>query len=209
MRSKFGLLLIIMNQDTLTQIQHAVTELSAERKEKLQVLVDFLKNRNRNKTDLIFICVHNSRRSHLSQVWAQIAANHFGHEYIHTYSGGTEVTTMFPKVAETFLKQGFDVKTIAEGENPVYSIKSNQNSLPIIGFSKLYDDSFNPQSDFGAVMVCSAADTNCPYISTAAQRILIPFEDPKASDGTPEQDKVYAQRSIEIAAHFFWVFNQL
>lgn len=209
MRSKFGLLLIIMNQDTLTQIQHAVTELSAERKEKLQVLVDFLKNRNRNKTDLIFICVHNSRRSHLSQVWAQIAANHFGHEYIHTYSGGTEVTAMFPKVAQTFLKQGFDVKTIAEGENPVYSIKSNQNSLPIIGFSKLYDDSFNPQSDFGAVMVCSAADTNCPYISTAAQRILIPFEDPKASDGTPEQDKVYAKRSIEIAAHFFWVFNQL
>ena len=209
MCTRIWLLLNIMNHTTHHQITTAVEELTAERKEKLRVLVDFIKSRKRSKTNLIFICVHNSRRSHLSQVWAQIAADHYGHEYIHAYSGGTEVTAMYPKIAETFIQQGFQVETIAEGMNPVYCIKSEQNSLPIIGFSKLFDAPFNPQSDFGAVMVCSAADSNCPFISTAAQRILIPFEDPKSSDGTEEQDEVYAKRSIEIAAHFFWVFQQI
>lgn len=198
-----------MKKETFEQIQIFKEKINEERKAELQVLVDFLSTRKAHNANLTFICVHNSRRSHLSQVWAQIAAHHYGFNQVNCYSGGTEVTEMYPKIAETLNKQGISVQKLTEGTNPVYAIKYAENEHPIIGFSKLYDDGFNPQSDFGAIMVCSSADTNCPYISTAAKRILLPFEDPKSSDGTPQQDEVYAQRSIDIASNFFWVFEQL
>jgi hypothetical protein len=34
----------------------------------------------------------------------------------------------------------------------------------IIGFSKTYDDSFNPQSAFAAILTCSQADGACPLL---------------------------------------------
>ena len=42
-------------------------------------------------------------------------------------------------------KQGFKIKTISEGNNPIYAIKYAENEHPIIGFSKTYDDDFNPE----------------------------------------------------------------
>ena len=53
-------------------------EISAERKEKLQALVDFIqiKKDSHEIIRLNFICTHNSRRSHLSQIWAQTMAFH-------------------------------------------------------------------------------------------------------------------------------------
>nr|MBS0038361.1 hypothetical protein [Saprospiraceae bacterium] len=47
---------------------------------------------------------------------------------------------------------------LSKGANPLYSIKFLPNVHPVIGFSKTYDHSFNPQSDFTAVMTCSQAD---------------------------------------------------
>lgn len=44
------------------------------------------------KVKLTFICTHNSRRSHMSQIWAQTAAEYFGVDDISCFSGGTEVT---------------------------------------------------------------------------------------------------------------------
>ena len=41
---------------------------------------------------LIFICTHNSRRSHMAQLWAQTAAAYHGVAAIETFSGGTEAT---------------------------------------------------------------------------------------------------------------------
>jgi arsenate reductase len=40
------------------------------------------------------------------------------------------------------------------------------NAHPIIGFSKTYDDSFNP-SAFAAILTCSQADGACPFIAGA------------------------------------------
>ena len=42
--------------------------------------------------NVTFICTHNSRRSHMSQIWAQTAACYYGLDGVHAYSGGTEVT---------------------------------------------------------------------------------------------------------------------
>ena len=46
---------------------------------------------------LTFICTHNSRRSHLGQIWAQKAALHHGLSFIQTFSGGTETTAFNPR----------------------------------------------------------------------------------------------------------------
>ncbi|MBE8723026.1 arsenate-mycothiol transferase ArsC [Sphingobacterium pedocola] len=181
------------------------------RKSNLQPLIDFIQQKinNRQEINLNFICTHNSRRSHLSQVWAQVAAAHFGIQNVVCYSGGTEETALFPKVAETLADQGFNVFKIGDGNNPVYAIKYSDNSLPIVGFSKKYDSFFNPVSAFAAIMTCSQADSGCPFIAGAEKRIPVTFEDPKVSDGTPEQAQIYAQRSLQIATEMFYVFSKI
>ena len=134
--------------------------ISDERKAVLQPLTDFIKSKvsNHQEIRINFICTHNSRRSHLSQIWAQTMANYFKIKNVFCYSGGTEATALFPMVAETLQNSGFQIKTISKNENPIYSIKYSDNEHPIIGFSKKIDDDFNPKSEFAAIMTCSQAD---------------------------------------------------
>ncbi|MFT3739108.1 MAG: protein-tyrosine-phosphatase [Breznakibacter sp.] len=183
--------------------------IGTERKAILQPLIDFIQQKVANHQDvnLNFICTHNSRRSHLSQVWAQVAASHFNVPNVCCYSGGTEETSLFPKIINTLSQQGFHIITIAESNNPVYAIKYDDNALPVIGFSKRYDSPFNPVSAFAAIMTCSQADDGCPFIHGAEKRIPIVFEDPKVSDGTTEQTRVYNEKSLQIAAEMFYVFS--
>src|SRR5690606_4385229 len=189
----------------------AVHSISEERKIILQPLIDFIQQKVNNKQDINinFICTHNSRRSHLSQVCAQVSSAHFNITNVHCYSGGTEETALFPKVAETLTEQGFNIFKIADNNHPVYAIKYSENALPVIGFSKKYDSPFNPVSAFVAIMTCSQADGGCPFIAGAEKRMPITFEDPKNSDGTPEQTNVYAERSLQIASEMFYVFSKI
>jgi arsenate reductase len=182
-----------------------------ERKTILQPLIDFIQEKvsKEQETRLNFICTHNSRRSHLSQVWAQTAAAHFNVKNVFCYSGGTEATALFPMAAKTLEQVGFEVHLLSKGENPVYSMKYGANAHPIIGFSKTYDDSFNPQSAFAAILTCSQADGACPFIAGAEKRIPITFEDPKTFDNTPQQEEKYKERSIQIATELFYVFSQI
>jgi arsenate reductase len=185
--------------------------ISEERKIVLQPLIDYIQGKvnKHQEIRLNLICTHNSRRSHLSQVWAQTAAAHYGIKNVFSYSGGTEATAMFPMAAKTLAKQGFQIKTIAEGINPVYAIKYSANAHPVIGFSKTFDDDFNPQSEFAAILTCSSADQGCPFIAGAEVRIPITFEDPKAFDNTPRQAEKYEERSVQIATEMFYVFSQI
>ncbi|SIT98200.1 arsenate reductase [Epilithonimonas bovis DSM 19482] len=191
--------------------QLPLQNISEERKAILQPLIDFVQQKVniRQEININFICTHNSRRSHLSQVWAQAASAHFNIPNVYCYSGGTEETALFPKVAETLINQGFSIFKISENNNPVYAIKYSDNALPIIGFSKKYDNPFNPVSAFAAIMTCSQADAGCPFIAGAEKRIPITFEDPKISDNTPEQSQVYAERSLQIATEMFYVFSKI
>lgn len=185
--------------------------ISEERKNILQPLIDFVQQKINTKQDINinFICTHNSRRSHFSQIWAQVAVAHFSVPNVYCYSGGTEETALFPKVAETLVNQGFNIFKIADNNNPVYAIKYSDNALPVIGFSKKYDSPFNPVSAFAAIMTCSQADGGCPFIAGAEKRIPITFEDPKISDNTPEQTQIYAERSLQIATEMFYVFSKV
>jgi len=188
-----------------------VDSITDSRKETLKPLIDFIQLKVNTKEDIRinFICTHNSRRSHLSQVWAQTMAYYFNIKNVFCYSGGTEATALFPMVAETLVNAGFKINKIAETSNPVYSIKYSDNSHPIIGFSKKLDSEFNPKSDFAAIMTCSQADNGCPFIAGAEKRIPITFEDPKAFDNTPQQAEKYQERSIQIATELFYVFSQI
>jgi arsenate reductase len=192
--------------ETISKLQQTISD---ERKKVLQPLVEYIitKKSNGESIRLNFICTHNSRRSHLSQIWAQTMAYHFGIKHINCYSGGTESTAMFPKVVETLVNQGFNIQKLSEKENPIYAVKFAQDEAPIICFSKEYNNDFNPKNKFGAIMTCNNADEGCPLVIGAEARFPIKYDDPKAFDGTALQAQKYAERSLEIASELFWVFK--
>ena len=184
---------------------------SNERKEILQPLIEYIQDKMNSNEEirLNFICTHNSRRSHLSQIWAQTVAFHFRIKNVFCYSGGTEATAMFPKVGETLSKQGFQIQKLSENSNPVYTVKFDENQHPIICFSKAYFDDFNPKNNFGAIMTCTTADEGCPMVFGAEARFPIKYDDPKAFDGTELMNEKYTERSIQIASEMYYVFSQL
>lgn len=202
-----------MQKQLFNTIQNDVLnqEICEDRKVVLQPLVFYIQEKVNDKQtiNLNFICTHNSRRSHLAQIWAQFAAAYYNIPNINCYSGGTAETALFPKVIETLSNQGFQIFKITDSNNPIYAIKYDENSSPIIGFSKKYNDAFNPISNFAAILTCSQADEGCPFISGAEKRIPITYEDPKISDDTTEQTEVYKQRSFQIATEMMYIFSQI
>lgn len=201
-----------LNKNLQTYLRYLkIEEITDERKKTLQPLIDFIQFKKDNNISirLNFICTHNSRRSHLSQIWAQTMAYYFDIKNTFCYSGGTEATALFPMVAKVLESSGFKIKKISEGNNPIYSIKYAENEYPIIGFSKKLEDDFNPKSEFCAIMTCLQADEGCPFIMGAEKRIPITYEDPKVSDNTPQQMEKYQDRSCQIATEMFYVFSKI
>ncbi|MBK5208409.1 MAG: protein-tyrosine-phosphatase [Flavobacteriaceae bacterium] len=195
-------------ENTIASLKPEVTN---ERKQTLQPLIDYIQSKvNTNKNaNLNFICTHNSRRSHLSQVWAQAAAHFYQLKNVYCYSGGTEATALFPMAAKTLEQAGFEITSLSKGKNPVYSIKYAENEHPIIAFSKTFDHPFNPKSEFAAIMTCSHADANCPFIPGAEKRIPVKYDDPKEFDNTPQQAEKYQERSNQISAEMVYLFSEV
>lgn len=154
---------------------------------------------------LNFICTHNSRRSQFAQVWGQTIADYLGLP-IFCYSGGVEITACNIRTLKSLGRAGFQVHTPSE-ENPKNEIKYADDQPPIILFSKLFDDPVNPKENFAAVMTCSDADENCPFIPGTEKRIALNYEDPKAFDNTEKEEEMYDERSMQIASELFYVFK--
>lgn len=148
---------------------------------------------------LIYICTHNSRRSHMGQYWALAAAAYYHIEGITSYSGGTETTAFHPNASKALQEAGFDIRWM----NVVYAT----NKPPVAAYSKKYTDAPNPTSDFIAVMTCSHADDNCPVVTGAYLKVTTPYDDPKEGDGTPEQDQLYKERCMQIATEVLYTFS--
>lgn len=187
----------------------AMAAIPAGRKESLDLIAAFVKERTSAgaTADLTFICTHNSRRSHLSQLWAATAAWRFGQDHVRTYSGGTEATAFNTRAVAAVQRAGFHVLTPA-GMNPVYQVSFTKDRNPEDCWSKKYDDPANPQQGFCAVMTCSEADTNCPIVRGALDRVSLPYRDPKEADGTPEEAARYDERCLQIAAELWYVMQQ-
>ncbi len=191
------------------RVMPAVANIPAERKESLDLVAAFVKERKAagQSAELTFICTHNSRRSHLSQIWAATAAWYFGQDHVRTYSGGTEATAFNSRAVAALERAGFGVVR-PEGKNPRYEVSFTPEHTPEICWSKTYSDPANPQKDFCAVMTCSQADAACPIVLGARDRISLPYDDPKVADGTPEEAQLYDERCLQIAAELFYVMQQ-
>lgn len=157
--------------------------------------------------NLNFICTHNSRRSQFSQIWAKTAAANYDIE-INSFSGGVEVTAFNDRAVASIKRAGFKVTQKGVG-NPKYFVFYFDDADPIITFSKLYDDPANAPKGFAAVMTCSHADENCPFIPGAEARIPVRYEDPKAFDGTSQEAARYDERSLQIASEMLYVFSRI
>lgn len=186
-----------------------ISTIAADRMPVLRQLEDYIwsKVQAGDEVRLNFICTHNSRRSQLSQVWAQTAAAYFGIR-ASCFSGGVEVTAFNERAVAALQRDGFQVNQSGEG-NPQYAVFPGKDSKPILAFSKVYDDPTNPETEFAAVMTCDHADENCPFIPGAEVRIPLRFEDPKGFDGTDLEEKMYSERSHQIGAELFFAFGNV
>src|SRR5690625_1300443 len=179
-----------------------------ERKHSLQDIANFITKDLNEKgvVKLNFICTHNSRRSHLAQIWTQTAASRFGIDGVETYSGGTEATAFNPRAVAAIERAGFGV-TNPGGDNPGVEVRFSDNANPMICFSKTFDDSVNPNKEFAAIMTCSDADENCPLVPGAAWRKSVTYGDPKESDGTDYEKETYDERCRQIATEMFYMMS--
>jgi arsenate reductase len=186
-------------------------QIPADRKSVISELTDFILSKSNvgQPINLNFICTHNSRRSHIAQIWAQTAAHYYGINNVRCYSGGTEATAFNPRAVTAMREAGFDIQASEDGTNPVYAVRFSDDAPAINAFSKKYDDEFNPKKDFAAVMTCSHADENCPLVAGAAKRIALTYEDPKDFDGTPQELAKYSERVREIGREILYAFSQV
>lgn len=180
-----------------------------ERKKVLEPLIAYVQKKvsANEEVSLNFICTHNSRRSQLAQIWAATASHYFNLK-INSCSGGTETTAFHINAINALRDAGFEI-TMGEKINPNCFVKFNELDKPIVAYSKLYDAESSPCDDFAAVMTCSDAEKNCPFIPGAAQQISLLYEDPKAFDGTPDEEKAYRERSDQIGAELLYVFSRI
>lgn len=182
-----------------------------ERKKHLHTVAKYVRARSSHeqKTKLVFICTHNSRRSHISQIWAQIAAHYFGAKGVETYSGGTEATAFHPNAVRALRETGMQIEKIAEGTNPVYHCYYSNDAPPVQAFSKVFDAPENPASGFAAIMTCTHADENCPFVPGAERRFLLSYDDPKDFDQTPGEERAYRERTRQIACEMLYLFSKI
>ncbi|MAC95369.1 MAG: protein-tyrosine-phosphatase [Flavobacteriales bacterium] len=182
---------------------------SPERLIPLNQLVEYLQTKihKGEKAQLNFICTHNSRRSQMAQVWTKLLADFYGVE-LETFSGGTEVTAFHPNALAVFEKMGLEIQK--EGSNnPHYFLRYSETESPIEAFSKLYDDASNPSTNFAAIMTCSSADANCPFIPSAERRVSLTYEDPKKFDDSEIAQEAYEACALRIAQEMNYVFKSL
>ncbi|MCG3137414.1 MAG: Protein ArsC [Phycisphaerae bacterium] len=187
-------------------------QIPTERQTQLKLLADNISKQlqDNQSARLVFVCTHNSRRSHLAQIWAATAAEVYGFTQVQTFSGGTEATAFNPRAVAALQRAGFIIeRTGGEDNNPVYTVKFSLQSTAMDCFSKRYDQPPNPTADFTAIMVCSQADKQCPLVNGAIYRQALPYDDPKAADDTPEEQQRYDERCAQIAREMMYVMSQV
>mgnify|MGYP000733479600 CR=1 FL=1 len=85
----------------------------AARKELLLRFASYVASRSHEeRIALNFICTHNSRRSHLAQIWAATAAYYYAIPNIQTFSGGTEATAFNPRAVAAMERAGFKIEAV-------------------------------------------------------------------------------------------------
>ncbi|MFU8860789.1 MAG: protein-tyrosine-phosphatase [Cyclonatronaceae bacterium] len=194
----------------LKNIDGQFAQIPEQRKQLLEQLGAYIREkREGGKTcNLVFICTHNSRRSHISEIFAHAASRIYGAEHVQVFSGGTEATALNPNAIAALKQTGLQIEAETTGNNPRYRVRTGESDPGIVCFSKTYDQVSDSLGEFAAIMTCSDADEACPIIPGAEVRLPIRYEDPKQFDGTPEQDQAYADTCRIIARQMFYAFSR-
>ncbi|MEP0366524.1 MAG: protein-tyrosine-phosphatase [Cyclobacteriaceae bacterium] len=194
----------------LKKLPNGKAEITSERISLLDEMATYIaqKKRAESPVKLVFICTHNSRRSHMSQIWAATLAYYFGVDGIETYSGGTEVTAMNIRVVNALHKAGFAVINPG-GSNPHYAVNFDREAATLMCYSKTYDAPENPDKDFAAIMTCDHADETCPFIPGADKRFSLYYSDPKEADDTPWEADRYEERLYQIGAEMYYLMEKV
>jgi len=197
-------------QTYLNAIVSGFDSIPGERKADLEKVAAYTRGRldDSQSVRLIFICTHNSRRSHLAQIWAHVAAEFFGLFGIETYSGGTEATALNPRVVAALRRAGLKITADdPTASNPKYSVQTSAASSSQICFSKVYDAPPNPTTRYCAVMTCSQADDACPVVKGCDLRTPIRYEDPKVADDTATESQCYDERTRQICTEMIYMMS--
>lgn len=187
-------------------------QITPQRKDQLQALAKSIHKQllARKKSQLIFVCTHNSRRSQMCQLWAAAAAIHFETKGIESYSGGTEVTAFNPRAVRALKDAGFLIKPDGSLQNPRYEVTLGRELDSLVCFSKIYSESPpNPSEGFLAIMTCSEAEKSCPIVVGSRGRFSISYEDPKVADDTKQEAAKYSERCEQIAREMLFLFSEL
>lgn len=194
----------------LDQLAQQFDTIPQERKVVLERISQYVRSKQAQDkpVNLVYICTHNSRRSHLGQIWAKVSADYFTIGNVNTYSGGTEATAFNVNAISALQRAGFNIQKTTDSDNPLYHVYHNDGG-PSICFSKVYDHPQNPDSEFAAIMTCSDAEENCPFIPGVELRVGTTYDDPKAFDNTPLQDEKYDERCRQIALETLYAFSKV
>lgn len=198
-------------QKKCSELVQQFDSISSERKTVLLQISDYIQSKidSNLPVQLMYVCTHNSRRSHFGQIWSTVASDFFSIPNVFTFSGGTESTAFHPNAIKALQTVGFEItSTDTNLPNPRYLVKSGE-ARQTICFSKVYDDTENPSNAFAAIMTCSDAEENCPFILGVEFRIATTYDDPKAFDGTLIESEKYLERSNQIALETLFVFSNL
>jgi arsenate reductase len=182
----------------------------SDRKADLAKVAGYIRERlsKSEAAKLTFICTHNSRRSHLSQIWAQVAADFYGIRGVETYSGGTEATAFNPRAVAALQRCGLKIVAAdPTAENPRYSVYTSDAATPQICFSKVYHEPPNPSQAYCAVMTCAQADEGCPLVMGCELRLPVRYEDPKIADDTEFEAQRYGERSAQICSEMLYMMS--
>jgi len=174
----------------------------------LNEIVNYInKKRSENKiSKLNFICTHNSRRSQFCQFWATFFSNYYNIR-CEVYSGGTVQSKVYKSVVNNIRDYGFNI-SFKECNNPIYYIKFKNLNLGNY-FSKFYYDLKNPKNEFAAIMTCSDAENNCPFVEGSEIKFSLPYEDPKKYDKSKSEKNDYKKTSEKIASEMNYLFYRI
>ena len=200
-----------INQLCSTILNDIRTKISSERRSILEAIAQEINSELKigNTVKLVYLCTHNSRRSHFSQVWGCLASVLFGYKEIETYSGGTVATACHPYTIEALRQLGFKITCAdLEADNPHYKVYYSTDNF-IDCYSKANTDNELPQSDFIAIMTCADSDDNCPLVPGAKKRFSTTYDDPKEFDDAPNPVMHYKERSLQIAQEALYTFQYL
>ena len=174
----------------------------------IQKLSDWLKKRGKQKSEVVVICTGNSRRSILTSTLGNLIAVYREWPDVHFYSAGTAPSAFnlrtiaaLKQIGVEITATGSQAKEGKKGEkNLHYRVQwGKANDAFSLEYSKALGDVSLPGKDFAALIVCSDADKDCPVVEGAAIRLAMPFDDPKAFDGMPNEAEEYAKTRDRIA----------